>query len=922
LRVFALRPAKGHPFVATLQEPRTNTVEQLYSILKQSPDPIWMLGAGASRMSGVPLCDGLVALAAKWEYCKETLRSFDDPRVKPSDFLGWLKEKPWYRSGSLADNYQAVVRHLLQPRNNRRDFFLKALDTRVPASSGYQRMAEFMFRRIVRTILTTNFDTVLPDYCRTNRRPHNLQVIQTPSDYMNLRTDPRDAQYVLLHGSVEHYSDRNDSDEIQALDRSLVDRVLPLLRDHPLIVVGYRGAEPSIMQHLLVAQAAQIEFFRMGVYWCAVEYSGAESLHPLVRSFADTIGTNFQVVPIEGFDELMERLWALREAADRDFAGPTASAGSESPTATFDLRVQEHATISDLDLTVARSRLLTYCSTFDMSVPQRLTDDGVRDLLVRFDLAVQTSTGQVLPTHAGFLLFGKKPQQLLPHAVVHLDVNGETRVISGNLWNQLDAISDALTEFNRPFRLKGEISEPVYPYPPLALKETVVNALVHRDYTSDAPIVIHILPDRIEISNPGGLVPEILSQTGGTSLQERIAQGQRGIKGYRNPAIADLFYSAGAMDKKGSGLADVHQWVAQGGGSLKFSTSPDNSLFEIAITSRPEAVDRITGTAVPLVPATRYAANLLEVLEVPTHIWKAATKASSVKSIWRDSRGRWLPPFVFQASAVHAFQEFRLSSGQKARPVSVADFRRDGGEQLFVWLLNEHFYRHLKARGLAVDKKRKRAYFPRTEAGERPVPYQARLRRATRVVTKPIVSRTTQKIRYWEHKAFYFSFECLADTWVLQILPGYVFTTDGKYDLLNSARVTALATRRASRDYNNHVHNDLVFWNWVLSSGEAGTYTLDARDGYADPLQLAEEKDTQGGRRRRNRSGTDTILARVDDAAPIVLSSTLPTSLVSAAPEPEPDVAMAEPESDEFPEIEEELTRIIESTAMESERAS
>jgi hypothetical protein len=109
--------------------------------------------------------------------------------------------------------------------------------------------------------------------------------------------------------------------------------------------------------------------------------------------------------------------------------------------------------------------------------------------------------------------------------------------------------------------------------------------------------------------------------------------------------------------------------------------------------------------------------------------------------------------------------------------------------------LYEHFYRHLKARGLAVDKKRKRAYFPRTEAGERPVPYQARLRRATRVVTKPVVSRTTQKIRYWEHKAFYFSFECLADTWVLQILPGYVFTTDGRYDPLNSQRVTALATR-------------------------------------------------------------------------------------------------------------------------------
>ena len=871
-------------------------------------------------MSGVPLCGDLVSLAAKWEYCKETLRSFDDPRVKPSDFLAWLKEKPWYRAGSLADNYQAVVHHLLQPRDNRRQFFLNALDTHVPASSGYQRMADLMFRRIVRTILTTNFDTVLPDYCRTNRRPHNLQVIQTPSDYMNLRTDPRRAQYVMLHGSIEHYSDRNDRDEIQALDPDLVDRLLPLLRDHPLIVVGYRGAEPSIMQHLLVAQAARLEFFRMGVYWCAANYSGAESLHPLVRSFADVIGTNFQVVPIAGFDELMERLSLLRESADSDLAGPTATAGVESQVVCFDMRVQEQATLAELDLNLARSRLLTYCSTFDMSVSPPLSDEGVGELLVRFDLAARTPLGQTSPTHAGFLLFARKPQQLLPQAVVHLRVNGETRVIGGNLWNQLDSISDALAEFNRPFRLKGEVSEPVYPYPPLALKETVVNALVHRDYASDAPITVDILPNRIEISNPGGLVPEVLNQTRGMSLQERIAQGQRGIKGYRNPAIADLFYTAGAMDKKGSGLADVHQWVAQGGGSLQLATTADNSRFEISISSRPEVVDRITGTAVPLVPSTRYAANLLEVLEVPTRIWTVMTKVSGVKAIWRDSKGHWLPPFVLQASALHAFQAFKMRSGQRARTVPAAEFRsRENGDQIFVWLLYEHFYRHLKARGLAVDKKRKRAYFPRTDAGERPVPYQARLRRATRVVTKPVVSRTTQKIRYWEHKAFHFSFECFSDIWMLQVLPGYVFTKDGKYDLLNSERVAALATRRASHDYNSHVHNDFVFWTWVLSGGEAGSFALDSRDGFAYASEREEEQTNTG--RKRRKAAAETILADAEAAPRIVVSSALLTALVSAVPEPEPDVPDLESEPEAFPEIEEELARIIETTAPESDSA-
>lgn len=524
--------------MAAFQEPRTNTVEHLYSVLTQSPDPIWLLGAGASRMSGVPLTQGLVALAAKWEYCKETLRSFDDPRVKPSDFIPWLEAKPWFRAGSHADNYQAVVRNLLQPQHNRREFFLRALDTQVPASSGYQRLAEFMFRQIVRTVLTTNFDSVLPDYCRINRRPHKLQLIQTPADYMNLRSDPWDAQYVFLHGSVLHYSDQNAEEEIQNLDANLIERLIPLLRDHPLIVVGYRGAEPSIMEHLLVGHGERIELCRMGVYWCCVNYAGPESLHPLVRNFAAAIGTNFQVVPISGFDEMMEAFWNLAEQTGSEIARPVAPR-PDSETQDFEMRAQPGAKLVDLDLHAARARLSTYCSRFDISVPTRLSDNDLRDLLVRLDMAVQTPD-TVVPTRAGYLLFGKKPQQLLPSAFVQLVSNGESRAIGGNLWNQLDAVSDALAEFNRPFRLKGEVSEPVYPYPPLALKEAVVNALVHRDYSTETPTTIAILPDRIEIRNPGGLVPEVLQKTRNSPLQDQIADGRRGIKGYRNTAEAGV----------------------------------------------------------------------------------------------------------------------------------------------------------------------------------------------------------------------------------------------------------------------------------------------------------------------------------------------------------------------------------------------
>ena len=51
---------------------------------------------------------------------------------------------------------------------------------------------------------------------------------------------------------------------------------------------------------------------------------------------------------------------------------------------------------------------------------------------------------------------------------------------SGNLWSQLNALTDLLALVNVSFRLKEEISRTAYPYDSLALKEVVVNALVHR----------------------------------------------------------------------------------------------------------------------------------------------------------------------------------------------------------------------------------------------------------------------------------------------------------------------------------------------------------------------------------------------------------------------------------------------------------
>jgi hypothetical protein len=108
------------------------TVERLCSLFGYgaNPKPVFLLGAGASLKSGIPLSVDLVERAARWAYCRDHARHPDDPTVVRSDWLAWLHDKPWYQVElGPAENYSTVVDHLLQPRQARKDFFLQAIKT-------------------------------------------------------------------------------------------------------------------------------------------------------------------------------------------------------------------------------------------------------------------------------------------------------------------------------------------------------------------------------------------------------------------------------------------------------------------------------------------------------------------------------------------------------------------------------------------------------------------------------------------------------------------------------------------------------------------------------------------------------------------------------------------------------------------------
>ncbi len=840
---------------------QTATIGRLRSLFVRGPDPIFLLGAGASVKSGIPLAHDMVEKIAEWGYCLENGLDPEDPRVRPSDWYPWLKMQKWHREDrEQADNYPDAVENILQPRQTRKDFFLEMLNTQVEPSSGYEHIAELMARKCIRTVLTTNFDLILPKVCKDNKQLHHPQLIQTKSDYTKLSTSPQYPQIVYLHGSVEHYTDKNTITEVdEELDTDLVSILLPLLRDHPLIVIGYRGAELSVMKHLLINHAKSVDNYLNGIYWCTRNYKTdqSDSLTHLVHELAEEIQGNLQIVPIDGFDEVMGALWQHARKQQPDYHQTQITTALEVLTELpYDLEVLTKSNLDDFDWPPMRVRLLQYCDRTGIRVPPVRDDNWFLQLLCDRDLATRTKEGDIFPTVGGYLLFADTPQNHIQTAQVVVRLKGDPewienifdvlddaesvgekieQVIEGNLWMQLEEIYELLSRVNRSFLLKeGRHSKYVYPYPPDALREIVVNALVHRDYQKDEPIVIEIEETYIRVRNPGGLVEDVIEQMIGTSQEEikdafetEIKKGTRGIRGYRNPVVADLFYGAEEMEKAGSGLSDVWQESEKNKNEVNFGPIDDNTAFEITISRRPEVVDMITRTASSSDNFTRYASNLLEVVSLPDVIWHAGTEARKAKEVWEKTGADWLPPFMPYQGRLFSFDNLSTSANplyavidtNDIEKMTVEEFIDIYGERCFVWVLNGCFYRHLEVQGLWVDKERMRAYFPRTDEGPRRIKYQARSRRATRTVVKKIRN-------YWEHKSFRFRFERFGDVWALVMLPGYVFTTDGRSDLLEGKVVNRLSTKREGRDYNKVVHNDLVFWTWVLSAENHSIFAL------------------------------------------------------------------------------------------------
>lgn len=160
--------------------------------------------------------------------------------------------------------------------------------------------------------------------------------------------------------------------------------------------------------------------------------------------------------------------------------------------------------------------------------------------------------GELIPTKGGILLFANNPQEYISESFIicsHFKGTSGRDAISsidctGDLFEQFEMAWDFIIS-KIPVRFEEIRKKRIehYEVPLVAIREILVNAIVHRDYRINGPIKIAIYQDRIEFFSPG-LFPGVINP-------KDIGNGVTYI---RNQMITKCFREVGHIEKLGSGF--------------------------------------------------------------------------------------------------------------------------------------------------------------------------------------------------------------------------------------------------------------------------------------------------------------------------------------------------------------------------------
>ncbi len=186
--------------------------------------------------------------------------------------------------------------------------------------------------------------------------------------------------------------------------------------------------------------------------------------------------------------------------------------------------------------------------------------------------------------NAASLMFANDINRFIPYSETILGAfKGTSKT---HIYDRKDVRDDLFTQFSesiaflkKHLNVRSEIREvdrhDIYEIPIDALREAVVNAIIHRDYSMRGTnISVNVFDDRVEIVNPGGLPAGLTKEN----------LGKESVR--RNLMIADLFHRMHKVERVGSGIGRMRKFMSQSG--LKEPVFEVDTFFRAIFYRSPE----------------------------------------------------------------------------------------------------------------------------------------------------------------------------------------------------------------------------------------------------------------------------------------------------------------------------------------------
>lgn len=267
-----------------------------------------------------------------------------------------------------------------------------------------------------------------------------------------------------------------------------------------------------------------------------------------------------------------------REARNGVLMRLLAARGEVEP---WDERLAPEATVDDLDLLAIRDTLVRM-GTWD---PARSVDHWLDPAVSISTFMVplcgrEKLTGLVRPRNFALLLFGRVPQRFVPGAVASFSTYpgpdrsqaySERVLVDGTVLHQARQLLDRLNAEAVGVTDKSSGgAENVQKYPVRALQEALINALVHRDYSSREMVRVVAYSDRIEIGSPGGLDHRV--------SPDRFLRGDAHPV-WRNRSLAWVFIKLQFAQSEGQGIPTIQRSLAnEGSPPARFELTEESVL--------------------------------------------------------------------------------------------------------------------------------------------------------------------------------------------------------------------------------------------------------------------------------------------------------------------------------------------------------